>query len=393
MDHPRRGDGRSEHSAAHHASHSKYPPQIPAAQEGSIAGSTTQRYRPAPLDLSTSTPRSMGVSGNYSNYYQDSSSGFSAPTMSTTLLAYGTDYGSDTRNPAPTMGSYSTSMMMYNVPHTAAQQSVYDTQQFTPRQHAAMQMMPADVSPTYFTSEAAGNTATPLQASDHGSSSSPNVYQNHQQNLGMPYSRTMSGVNELHHQQQPSSSHPGAPETRDFTSNEDAALEKWENFRRQLGMVFQDISVGQLERASGTLLGISTWMLSQVVELGKNTEGIRFLCDPPKGNMVITEREREREYVGTNQTVNSGLHQDNSALHEDRLRLWNDFNHAWLALAFQQKELMTCREQASRSPRLMTEETVQRMGDELVRLCDGVERHGLVDYQYGVWEEQIEAGA
>jgi hypothetical protein len=29
------------------------------------------------------------------------------------------------------------------------------------------------------------------------------------------------------------------------------------------------------------------------------------------------------------------------------------------------------------------------MGKDLVRLCDNVERHGLVDYQYGVWEEQI----
>jgi hypothetical protein len=32
------------------------------------------------------------------------------------------------------------------------------------------------------------------------------------------------------------------------------------------------------------------------------------------------------------------------------------------------------------------------MGEELVRLCDGIERHGLVDYQYGVWEDQITAG-
>ena len=29
------------------------------------------------------------------------------------------------------------------------------------------------------------------------------------------------------------------------------------------------------------------------------------------------------------------------------------------------------------------------MGDELVRLCDGLERHGLVNYQIGVWEEEI----
>lgn len=34
-------------------------------------------------------------------------------------------------------------------------------------------------------------------------------------------------------------------------------------------------------------------------------------------------------------------------------------------------------------------EGLKKMGDELVRLCDGIERHGLVDYQYGVWEEQI----
>lgn len=34
--------------------------------------------------------------------------------------------------------------------------------------------------------------------------------------------------------------------------------------------------------------------------------------------------------------------------------------------------------------------TVKRMGDELIRLCDGIEQHGLVDYQLGVWEDEIE---
>lgn len=29
------------------------------------------------------------------------------------------------------------------------------------------------------------------------------------------------------------------------------------------------------------------------------------------------------------------------------------------------------------------------MGRELVRLCDGIKRHGLVNYQMGVWEEEI----
>ncbi len=40
---------------------------------------------------------------------------------------------------------------------------------------------------------------------------------------------------------------------------------------------------------------------------------------------------------------------------------------------------------------LISQADLERMGKELVRLCDNVEPHGLVDYQYGVWEEQIVA--
>lgn len=38
---------------------------------------------------------------------------------------------------------------------------------------------------------------------------------------------------------------------------------------------------------------------------------------------------------------------------------------------------------------IIREETLQRMGTEVIRLCDSMERHGLVDYQMGVWEEEI----
>jgi hypothetical protein len=39
----------------------------------------------------------------------------------------------------------------------------------------------------------------------------------------------------------------------------------------------------------------------------------------------------------------------------------------------------------------MSQETIKKLGNELIRLCDGIECHGLVDYQYGVWEDQIES--
>lgn len=72
--------------------------------------------------------------------------------------------------------------------------------------------------------------------------------------------------------------------------------------------------------------------------------------------------------------------------------MWNDFNHAWLATIQAQKELMESGRQLGRSQSRISLEGLKKMGDELVRLCDGIERHGLVDYQYGVWEEQITEG-
>uniref|UniRef100_A0A8H7NGS4 Uncharacterized protein n=1 Tax=Bionectria ochroleuca TaxID=29856 RepID=A0A8H7NGS4_BIOOC len=88
-------------------------------------------------------------------------------------------------------------------------------------------------------------------------------------------------------------------------------------------------------------------------------------------------------------SIKDRLTLDDSSLHADRLKLWNDFNHAWLALGSQQKDLAESGRQLSRAQRLMSQTTVEKLGSELVRLCDGLERHGLVDYQYGVWEDQI----
>ncbi|OAA52002.1 hypothetical protein NOR_00595 [Metarhizium rileyi] len=263
--------------------------------------------------------------------------------MSSTLLAYGNDYGGDTRSQTPGFGSYSAGMMMYNVPpHTATQQAVYDTQQFTtPRQHAAMQMMPSDVASGYFASDASGGAAGSLQASGQSSSAS---YQH--QNTGIGYASSMS---ELH---QSGGANAATSDSRDA---DDAMSMKWSWYRRQLGIVFRDVSDGQLERASSVLLEVSNWLLPQVPQLG--------------------------------------LHQDDPSLHGERLKLWDDFNHGWLALAFQQKQLMSSGQHLSSSQRLMTRDQIESLGNELVRLCDGLERHGLVDYQYGVWEEQIEEGA
>jgi hypothetical protein len=78
--------------------------------------------------------------------------------------------------------------------------------------------------------------------------------------------------------------------------------------------------------------------------------------------------------------------------HADRLKMWTDFNHAWLGILQRQKDMLESGQQPQRSQSLVTKDGLEKMGRELVRLCDGVERFGLVDYEYGVWEERIVAG-
>ena len=72
--------------------------------------------------------------------------------------------------------------------------------------------------------------------------------------------------------------------------------------------------------------------------------------------------------------------------------MWNDFNHGWLALLQKQKDLTESEQKLEVAQSLISKDGLEDMGKELVRLCDGIEKHGLVDYEYGVWEERIIAG-
>ena len=308
------------------------------------------------------------------------------------MTGYGSDYSHDGRQQSQNFGGYNAATIMYNVPQATAQTPVYDTQQFGSRQPAALQMMTPDVASTYFGSADNASAHSLQTAAAAGPSGTHGVYQ---QNPSMSYNSSMTGVS-------PSVQQAGADvsmnDDTDYAADRNQALEeKWHNFQRQLSTVFQDISNGALDTASDTLLSISGWLLSQVADLGK-------VPNPkPPQRPLQTSTRRPGLVSGTVQLLVCragrtlmrtclGLTMDDASLHADRIKLWDNFNHAWLALGQKQVDLMSSRPQQSRSQHLLSQETIEHLGNELVRLCDGLERHGLIDYQYGVWEDQIVAG-
>jgi hypothetical protein len=75
-------------------------------------------------------------------------------------------------------------------------------------------------------------------------------------------------------------------------------------------------------------------------------------------------------------------------MHAERLKLWTEFNTCWLTVLQTQKEVTEAGARQS-AHSVMDHDQLEGMGKDLIRLCDVMEKHGLVDYQMGVWEEEI----
>lgn len=88
-----------------------------------------------------------------------------------------------------------------------------------------------------------------------------------------------------------------------------------------------------------------------------------------------------------------GLTQDDQRKHAERIRFWDSFNVCWLAMLQRQKDdtqqLLDSGRPLAQPQSLLPKESLEEMGNELVSLCDGLEKHGLVDYQMGVSEQDI----
>ncbi|KAH6840970.1 hypothetical protein B0I37DRAFT_228266 [Chaetomium sp. MPI-CAGE-AT-0009] len=352
-----RGQRRQNEPPIYSASSSRHNPSLQEQPQPQprrpFSGAQGDRFRPPPISTSPSgTARGIGGSTGYSGYYQDTSTtGFPAAAMPQGGMSYHpstTDYGQPDSRQGQSFGGTYTPGMMYNVQQTGGPQAtaVYDAgQQFSSRQAAGLPMMATDVTGAYFPNEPTNAAATSSLQAQTGSSSTPQVYQ--QPGMHGYSTGGMAAIGGMAAQTTPGTD---ARMDEEYAASS-APEESYANYQTALKEIFQNIQNGVLAPASETLLQISEWLLSHVVELG--------------------------------------LTSDDQNLHSDRIKLWNDFNHAWLAMFQRQKEMMESGQQPQRSQNLVSPEGLRKMGKELVKHCDSIERHGLVDYQYGVWEERI----
>lgn len=251
----------------HHPSLQEQPQQqrrpFPAAQG--------ERFRPAPINTSPSgAARGIGGSTGYSGYYQDApGAGFPATAMPQGAMGYhqsSAEYGPPDSRQTQSFGSTYPSAMMYHVQQTGGPQSaaVYDaSQQFPSRQAAGLPMMAADVAGPYFSSEPTNAAAASNLQGQSGSSSAPQVYQ--QSGMHGYSTGGMGAIGGMAAQTTPATDVRMEEEYPAGTGLDEAYL----SYQTALKEIFQNIRNGVLATASESLLNISDWLLSHVVELGK----------------------------------------------------------------------------------------------------------------------------
>ncbi|CAG8117440.1 unnamed protein product [Penicillium nalgiovense] len=176
-------------------------------------------------------------------------------------------------------------------------------------------------------------------------------------------------------------------ESQQHQSDQPSLEEAIGRYQRILRRTFDQTRAGRLVEAGGSLLEISEWLVTNARDLGKVHSFPAFIsyC------FIFFASRRQEEQVPTLYYECSRLVAQN-VQYPDRLKLWSDFNLCWLALCQKQKDLVleviaTGQQPAHTS--LIRRDRMETMGKDLIQFCDQLESHGLVDYQMGIWEEEI----
>ncbi|KAK7906468.1 hypothetical protein PG985_016205 [Apiospora marii] len=303
--------------------------QDPNADRWPYATGANQ-HQPAPMNTFL-TARGMVGAAAYSGYRQDPAAAFSF-ALPHNPMSWPSEYRQTRFIPS----------LEYGIPQMSMPSTTYDTNQLSPLWQPTPRR-PAVVAASRFQVEPADAGTAPALPAPAVSSNTSEIDQ----------SSPGAESTELDDQHSVASTSrmPQASEAPNTASEPINLTEAYEQYQTDIKEIFTNIYYGVLDSASESLLTVSGWLLSNVVELG-------LTVDMPE-------------------------------LYQARLQPWQNFNHAWLALLQKQKDMVGSGMALQRDQTLVSEERLKEMGKEIVRLCDGIKRHGLVDYEYGVWEEQI----
>ncbi|KAJ4288657.1 hypothetical protein N0V90_011894 [Kalmusia sp. IMI 367209] len=365
--------------------------------------SASDRFRQAPLTAQppTSAPQAASRAGSsaqsYGYAYEGGSQFVQQPGVSYAAAQDYADQQQQQQQPQrASQQQYSQypQGVMYNVPTQASQagSSQYEgVPQYPQNRDSAIEVLGTSfgvAQPTYYggVPSEGGPTSAPASAiaSQNVPSQYPSIGYTPQQASATPYSAAAAAAAMTDpHPPTTQGSYPQsgyAQQGQQQQQQQEGSTNEYDDFyntyQTELKKTFEQIRDGRLSEAAPALDRLSDWLLHWAETLGESIRG--------------AQRERAAE-------LTIGLVRDDEAHYQQRLKLWEEFNHCWLALfqrQFEMVETMQSTGQRPQAPQSVIEyDFIEKMGTKLVKNCDNMEKHGLVDYQMGVWEEEITAMA
>jgi hypothetical protein len=149
-----------------------------------------------------------------------------------------------------------------------------------------------------------------------------------------------------------------------------------EEFSTSLRTVFIEIQEGRLHNAAPLLLNTCASLI------GIDNNNIPGNASKLGKKILLL--------TNTILTISSGLLEDDTRNPKKYAQLWDDFNICWLALCQKQKDSTQILLRTGQVlGNVLTVETMNTIGQNIIQWCDSLQPYGLVDYQLGIWEEEI----
>ena len=146
----------------------------------------------------------------------------------------------------------------------------------------------------------------------------------------------------------------------------------YRKYQRLLRETNSNTHLGRAVEAADSLIEMSRLVVNNVESLG-----------------ILTTRRCFSAY----NLLRLELTKDDKNLYKDQLDFWKQFNNCWLAFLIRQLQNSQARRKRgqplSGGLTVLSKHNIEALGDELIRLDDGLQNTGLINYQMGVWEDEI----